>query len=138
MSLTNLVYVSYRQFYNNGLISPCQVFFKEFSSYESITTDHPPALFELMRDFFCQPQGYPVLKRSHLIIRYESRGFLPSAQKKEQPARFNKPGGHLVTESRLPRQSGLTLFGLAILVRAMGAAGERVRTISKEMAEQVD
>lgn len=52
VSLTLRFHKSYRQFHDNVLVPPCQVFFAEISSYESISTDHPPALFELTRDFF--------------------------------------------------------------------------------------
>jgi hypothetical protein len=52
MSLTVQIRLSYRQFHNNILVSPCQVFFPEFSPYETITTDYPPGLFEKLESFF--------------------------------------------------------------------------------------
>ena len=52
MSLTVQIRLSYRQFHNNILVSPCQVFFPEISLYETITTDYPPGLFEKLESFF--------------------------------------------------------------------------------------
>jgi hypothetical protein len=75
MSLTVQIRLSYRQFHNNILVSPCQVFFPEISPYETITTDYPPGLFEKLESFFTVNSKFPNLENSHLIIRAESRYF---------------------------------------------------------------
>ena len=75
ISLTVQLRLSYRQFHDNILASPCQVFFAEFSPYETITTDYPPPLFEKLESFFIIYPKLTNLENSQLIIRAELHEF---------------------------------------------------------------